>query len=239
MKKIIKGFRSAIGFLTVVPVASNSIDETARHMYLFPIVGALIALIAASIGCLAALIFPDSIAAAIALLALLLLTGLHHLDGLLDFGDAFMFRGSAEKRIEVMHDKNTGAGGFGIGFFVLLLAYAALTEAQSMFSALVVAETSAKFSMVIGAYLGRPSHEGVGSAFIRIMGRNHRLFLLSLIIYCAIILPFEKNIAALLTTYVFTLAIIYASNKLLGGVSGDVFGAMNELTRMLVLLVLV
>lgn len=236
---IVKGFKNAFSFLTAIPVTGATIEETARHMYLFPIVGALIALIAASAGYLAAFIFPNGIAAAIALLALLLLTGLHHLDGLLDFGDALMFRGRAEERVQVMHDKSTGAGGFGIGFFVLLLAYAALAEAESMFSALVLAEASAKFSMVIGAYLGRPSHEGIGSAFIKIMGRNHRLFLLSLIIYCAIIFPFEKNIAALLATYVFALAIIYASNKLLGGVSGDVFGAMNELTRTLVLLVLI
>ena len=240
MKKIIKGFKSAIGFLTVVPVASNSINETARHMYLFPIVGALIALIAAFVGYLAALIFPNSIAVAIALLALLLLTGLHHLDGLLDFGDALMFRGSAENRIEVMHDKNTGAGGFGIGFFVLLLAYAALAEAESIFSALVVAEASAKFSMIIGAYLGRASHEGAGSAFVKAMGKNHRAFLLSFLIYCSILLPFAAGATvALITTYATSVAVLYVSNKLLGGVSGDVFGAMNELTRTLVLLVLV
>ncbi|MDI6654811.1 MAG: adenosylcobinamide-GDP ribazoletransferase [Candidatus Hydrothermarchaeota archaeon] len=236
---IIKGFKNVAGFLTAIPVAAGSIEETAKYMYLFPIAGALIALIAASAGYLTALVFPNSIAVAIALLVLLLLTGLHHLDGLLDFGDALMFRGSAEKRVQIMHDKNTGAGGFSIGFFALLLTYLALAEVESLFSALVVAEASAKFSMIIGAYLGRPSHEGTGSAFIKIAGRNHKLFLLSLIIYCAIILPFENNIVVLFITYIFSLAMIYASNKLLGGVSGDVFGAMNELTRMLVLLVLV
>lgn len=237
---MIKGFKSAAGFLTVIPVATESkSEEVAKHMYIFPIVGALIALLAALAGYLAALVFPESIAAAITLFALLFLTGLHHFDGLLDFGDALMFRGSAGKRIEIMHDKSTGAGGFALGFLTILLTYLALAEAKSIFAALVTAESSAKFSMVIGAYVGKPSHEGTGSAFVSVMGRNHKLFSLSLIIYCLLILPFENNIAALFATYLFSLAIIYASNKLLGGVSGDVFGAMNELTRMLVLLVLV
>ncbi|MFH1774567.1 MAG: adenosylcobinamide-GDP ribazoletransferase [Methanobacteriota archaeon] len=237
---IIKGFKNVAGFLTAIPVAAGSIEETAKYMYLFPIAGALIALIAASVGYLTALIFPNSIAVAIALLVLLLLTGLHHLDGLLDFGDALMFRGSAEKRVQIMHDKNTGAGGFALGFFVLLLAYLALAEAESMFLALVIAEASAKFSMVIGAYLGRASHEGAGSAFVKAMGKNHRAFLLSFLIYCSILLPFAASATvALITTYAASVAVLYASNKLLGGVSGDVFGAMNELTRMLVLLVLI
>lgn len=237
---IIKGFKSVAGFLTVIPVAIESKpEEVARCMYLFPIVGALIALLAASVGYLAASVFPKSIAAAIALLALLFLTGLHHFDGLLDFGDALMFRGSAEERVQIMHDKNTGVGGVALGVFVLLLSYLALTESRNLFSALILAEASAKFSMVVGAYLGKPSHEGTGSAFIKIVGRNHKLFLLSFIVYCVIILPFENNIAALFVTYAFSLAIVQASNKLLGGASGDVFGAMNELTRMLVLLVLI
>ena len=45
-------------------------------------------------------------------LALLLwMTGLHHTDGLLDFGDGVMVHGTAEHKIEVMHDQLTGAGG--------------------------------------------------------------------------------------------------------------------------------
>lgn len=237
---IIKGLKSAAGFLTVIPVATESKpEEVAKHMYIFPIIGALIALVAASVGYLAMLVFPKSVVAAIVLLVLLFLTGLHHFDGLLDFGDALMFRGSAEKRVQIMHDKNTGAGGFALGFLTILLTYLALAEAKNIFAVLLVAEASAKFSMILGAYLGRPSHEGTGSAFVSVMGRNHKLFLLSLIIYCAILLPFENNIVVLFVTYLFSLAIIYASNKLLGGVSGDVFGAMNELTRMLVLLVLI
>lgn len=236
---IVKGFKSVAGFLTVIPVAAESKpEEVARHMYFFPILGVLIALLAASAGYLAVRAFPESIGTAIALLVLLFLTGLHHFDGLLDFGDALMFRGNAEKRVQIMHDKNTGAGGFGVGFFVLLLTYLALAEAESMLSALIVAEASAKFSMVVGAYLGKASHEGTGSAFIKITGRNHGLFLLSFIIYCLILLPFESSIAALFAVYALSLAIISVSNKLLGGVSGDVFGAMNELTRMFVLLVL-
>jgi adenosylcobinamide-GDP ribazoletransferase len=240
---IFKGIKNVLGFLTLIPVGMDydTVEEVARYMWLFPVVGAIIAFVAASIGYFAMYILPASIVSAIVLFILLFLTGFHHLDGLLDFGDAVMFRGDAEKRQAIMHDKNTGVGGFGLGFFVLLVTYLSLNELTDLIAALIVAETSAKFSMVFGAYIGNASHKGMGSAFVRALGKNHRLFFLSLLIYLllAYAIVLEKSFAIIPLTIIFSAFMVYLANKLFGGVSGDIFGAMNELTRMFVLLALV
>lgn len=238
---IIGDLKSCIAFLTVLPVESESLESAARGAWFFPIAGVLIAAIAGLIWNASQVIFPAAISAAIALFALLLLTGFHHLDGLLDFGDAAMFRGSAERRREIMKDVNTGAGGFALGFFVLLLTYLSLTQFGNLLPALVIAEASAKFSMNIIAYVAKPSHEGMGSTFIGVLGRNHNLFFASLLLYALIVFPFlyEKGVLILALVYVLSLLIVSASNRLLGGAGGDVFGAANELTRCAVLLTLV
>ena len=49
------------------------------------------------------------------------MTGLHHTDGLLDFGDGVMAHGTPEHKIDVMHDQLTGAGGLSLGILTMLI----------------------------------------------------------------------------------------------------------------------
>jgi adenosylcobinamide-GDP ribazoletransferase len=238
---MMKGIKNVLGFLTIIPVGGDAkLEEVTRYAWLFPVVGASIGLISASVEYLASIHFSAFISSAFALLALLILTGFHHLDGLLDLGDALMHTGSPESRREVMHDVNIGVGGFALGFFVLLITYLAIVEAYSPFTSLIVAETSAKFSMVMGSYVGRPSHEGMGSAFTKAV--DLKLTLLSILIYLLLVLPLLEitlAVAVISVTIISSLAIVGLSNRLLQGVCGDVFGAMNEIVRMITLLVMV
>lgn len=237
---IASDLKSCIAFLTIIPAKSESIESAARGAWAFPLVGALIAILAGLIGHASRALFPTEISAALALFALLALSGFHHLDGLLDFGDAAMFRGSRERRREILKDVNTGAGGFALGFFVLLLTYISLAQFENILFALVVAESSAKFSMNVVAYVAKPSHEGMGSAFIKILRGSHKAFFASLLLYALIVFPiiYEKGAVILALVYAISMLINYASSKLIGGISGDVFGAANELTRCAVLLAL-
>ncbi len=236
---MIKMLRNAFGFLTIIPVGMDfETEDVAKSAWLFPVVGGATAAISAGLFDVFNNYFSDSISAAFALFALLALTGFHHLDGLLDFGDGLMRVGSAEDRRSAMGDVNTGVGGFAFGFFVLLLTYAALTETTLMLTGLIIAEASAKFSMVLGAFIGKASHEGMGSAFTKTV--NTRIFLLTLVVYLAFlaILPIGTGMMVIAAVVATSLFIIAVSSKLFGGVSGDIFGAMNEIIRMLVLLVL-
>jgi adenosylcobinamide-GDP ribazoletransferase len=236
---MIKGLKSVLGFLTIIPVGMDfDTEDVAKNVWLFPIVGGFIALIAAVLYDLLNYVLSDTIAAGFALFALLVLTGFHHLDGLLDFGDGAMRIGNAESRRSAMRDVNTGVGGFALGFFVLIITYAALVETTLVYASLIVAEASAKFSMVLAAFVGRASHYGTGSVFTKIVDK--KLFLIALFVYLLFffILPLEKGLMVFIATVVTSLLITVISSKLFGGVPGDVLGAINEITRMAVLVVL-
>ncbi len=236
---MIKGPKSVIGFLTIIPVGMNfDTEDVAKSAWLFPLIGGLIALIAATFHGICGYYFSDQISSALALFVLLALTGLHHLDGLLDFGDGLMRMGDAKSRLSAMGDVNTGVGGFAIGFFVLLITYVALTETTMIFTGLIVAEASAKFSMVLSAFIGKPAHKGMGSVFTRIV--TTRIFLLTFFVYLLFlfVLPMDKVTIVLLTAAASSLFLTAISSRLFKGVTGDVFGAINEITRMLILLVL-
>ncbi|MDD1659375.1 MAG: adenosylcobinamide-GDP ribazoletransferase, partial [Methanomicrobiales archaeon] len=89
----------------------------ASHNWLYPLAGYLVGGIAAIV---ALLIAPRPLAAAAALAIALLVTGFHHLDGL-------MAHGSREKRVAALTDRSIGAGGVGTGLSVTLVSFAALS----------------------------------------------------------------------------------------------------------------
>jgi adenosylcobinamide-GDP ribazoletransferase len=101
-----KELKNLFAFLTVLPLRMDMdcLTDSAKFMFIFPLIGALIGLIAGVFGWAIGLVLPSLVAGALALGLLLLLTGLHHTDGLLDFGDAVMYHGTAERKIEIMHD---------------------------------------------------------------------------------------------------------------------------------------
>ena len=71
---------------------------------------------------------PAIVVGALVLALLLWMTGLHHTDGLLDFGDGVMAHGTPEHKIEVMHDQLTGAGGLSLGIMTMLITALAMGQ---------------------------------------------------------------------------------------------------------------
>lgn len=245
---LLRGFKGLLGFHTVLPVGMDQdLEEVAKYGWLLPLLGFLLALLAGVFGEITSRLLPGGVAAALALFALLYLSGFHDLDGLLDFGDALMYRGTVERRREIMHDVNTGVGGFALGFFVLLITYLGLAavstrspHALALLPALLVAEASAKYAILPMAYAGKASHEGMGSAYVKALGGRKGALLLGTALYLAILVIVTPGRAALL--FLATLATSLATTRLaantVGGVSGDIFGAVNEVARMVAVLVL-
>ena len=111
--------RALLAFFTVLPVATpgSSLEDAARRVYLLPLVGLLAGLPGAGLLLLASLV-PPEVAATLALAATLLVTGLHHTDGVMDVGDALIVQGSPARRREVLKDARAGAGAVGALFVV-------------------------------------------------------------------------------------------------------------------------
>lgn len=245
--QFLRSLRGTVAFLTIMPVGRRCIQlqDIALGMYLFPLVGAGIGLLIGSIAQILIVMLPSTLIAAVLTVGLLyLVTGLHHFDGLLDFGDGLMLKASPEERIAAMRDKTTGAGGLGLGVINTLLLVSCLwaIPADRVVSSLVVVEVSAKLAMVAGAVSGRPAPDGVGAAFIQsLKGRRVTTMLVALITSLAIAIvalgirgPLGVSSALLVGG-----ALVGLSNRSFQCVTGDVLGALNELARSISLLVLV
>jgi len=202
-------------------------------------------------GWLTSLFLPSLVVGGLILGVLLLLTGLHHTDGLLDFGDGVMAHGSSERKIEVMHDQLTGAGGLSLGIMTFLVTAFSIAELDLpitvwgipvIISGLVVAEVSAKLSMVVGAWAGRAVHEGMNSSFLAAMhgGKGDARLIAALAISLGVAVPllWLAGAIAVLAAVITGLVMGGISHRHFNGVTGDVLGATNELSRMVSLITL-
>ena len=257
---MLKQLRNLLSFLTVLPFRMDEdlLVDCARFMFLFPLIGALIGLLAGLFGWVAFYFFvPSLVVGALVLGVLLLLTGLHHTDGLLDFGDGVMAHGSPERKIEVMHDQFTGAGGLTLGimtFLVTAFSIAELVRPNTVWgipvivSGLVVVEVSAKLSMVVGAWAGKAVHQGMASSFLEAMhgGKGSARLVAALAIAFGIAGPLMwftglglSGFGVVLSAVLAGLVMVAIAHRNFKGVTGDVLGATNEIARMVSVVVLV
>lgn len=237
---MIKEIKNLIAFLTIIPVDMDQdcLTDAANYMYLFPLIGAFIGLLAGISAWLLLNILDALIVGILTLGFIFLITGLHHVDGLLDFGDGIMYHGPPEKKIEIMHDQRTGAGGFALSLVIFLTTALCMAQLNQnlVIQSLVVCETSAKLAMVIMAWLRRSAHEGMNTYFVNAMHDRHGNIRLiaALFIAFGMALPLMgfTGFSAIIAGLVTALAVVGISNKHFKGVTGDVFGAGNEFTRL-------
>ena len=225
-----KILKSLLQFTTILPLGKpQDLEPFARHSYLYPVAGYVI-------GALVALpvffIVDHTIAAAVAIALIMLISGAHHFDGLLDFGDGLMAHGDREKRIRALTDRYIGAGGVAAGIVITLLLFAGLQASTSLVFAIIIGEVCAKFSMTVLTAYGTPFREGIHS-YLHQFSKPH--FPLIAAFLCAPILfipvaPF-KLIGAILVAVLCPTILLFVSKRLFGGVNGDVVGAANEITR--------
>ncbi len=224
----------------------NILVDCAKNMWAFPLIGAFLGLLVGLFGWMAVHFLPSLVVGALVLALLLWITGLHHTDGLLDFGDAIMVHGTSEKKIEVMHDQLTGAGAIGLALMTYITTAFAFVSLSGkiliagswvplIFPALIIIEMCAKLSMVVVARAGRSVHKGMNTSFLENMhgsGGNWRLAL-ALVTSLAITLPLLglNGVIVILAAIITGLVMVGIAHKHFNGVTGDVFGSTNELTR--------
>jgi adenosylcobinamide-GDP ribazoletransferase len=230
-----KALLSLLQFTTILPLGkSQDLEYFARNSYLYPFAGYLVgSLVAVPVFFIA----DPTIAAAVAIMLLLLLTGAHHFDGLLDFGDGLMAHGDRERRVRALTDRNVGAGAIALGISVTLLAFAGLQASPSIIVAILAGEVCAKFSMSFLTTYGMPFREGMHS-YMHQYSKPYFPVISLIICLPLLLLPVApvKIFGAFLSMLICPLFLLLVSNRIFGGVNGDVVGASNEITRALVIL---
>jgi len=191
------------------------------------------------------------LASAMTLAFLLVLIGLQHTDGLVDVGNALGIRkASLKEKVEIAHVWTvTRTGAFLallVSFFTLLFIFMVKTDV--IIQSLIVAETSAKLAMVTTAWQGTSPPPRFyedkwekGRNFIDSIKKNHGLYAISLIIslVVSIALLGLSGVLAVAAGILVGGFMIIVGKQVFGGVNGDIFGATNEIARMIALLVLV
>ncbi len=236
-------FPLALTFLTVLPwprLGQVGPGDLARSMFWFPWVGWIL-----GVGFWGALlafrsVFPPAAAAALLLTLTVLATRGLHLDGLADTVDGLGGGTTPEKRLAIMKDSRLGAFGAVSLFLALLLKFAFFLAwvGKTPGFGLILYPVISRWGMVFLAYLSpyaRPEG-GLGQAMTS--GVTGRALLGATLSALALALLTAKISGLLLLAaagaVVWLLGIYF--RKRLGGVTGDVLGAANEVLEILVLM---
>ena len=235
----------ALSFLTVFPTPGKGEltqrDISSSRAY-YPLIGLLLGLVLAGLEWAGSRALPPVMTAAVLIAFLIGVTRGLHLDGFMDVCDGLFGGYTRERRLEIMRDSNVGAFAVAGAGALLLLKYGALVSvlsfpAQHKLAALVLFPVVSRWSMVVllgafpyarGSGLGSPFHQGGGglaTTVAAVVG-----------VAAAIVIGGVAGISILGGVSVFAFLIGKVVVRLLGGLTGDVYGATNELTEVLVLI---
>jgi adenosylcobinamide-GDP ribazoletransferase len=239
---MLKEIGSIFSFLTIIPTSNANLETVAKYMYLFPIVGIAIGLVVGSIGFGISFFLDPLIVSLLVVASLALITGIHHTDGLGDFADGLMVKGTKEKKLAAMKDLATGSAGIVaiVLYLVGLIVAFSLSGGYQLFLAILLSEIIAKYSMVLMASLGKSASVGSNSPFVELMKNRKKLAVTTVITLIPLIaLGGTTGLIIFAVGTTFTLFLLALSTRSFGGITGDVLGATNELSRLASVLVFV
>jgi adenosylcobinamide-GDP ribazoletransferase len=232
----------ALTFLTVFPwfrFSEVTPGDLARSLFWFPWVGAILGLVYWGAGAGLLNLFPAPAAAALLLVITVLLTRSLHLDGLADTVDGLGGGHTVEARLAIMKDSRLGAFGAVSLVLVLLLKFSFLLALfdQGGERALVLFPLISRWGQVLLAALAPYARPGGGLGQALTEGATPRLVVAATI--SALLLSLlAGGLTGLLSLVLGGLAVWGLSRyfkRRLGGITGDVYGAVNEILETLVL----
>jgi adenosylcobinamide-GDP ribazoletransferase len=246
----LRAARLALSFLTIIPVRFRDEEITPADLsasrFAYPAVGAGMGLgfAALSLG-LDRLGASPALAAFVLVAAGVVITGALHLDGLADTADGLFLPGGSERRLAVMRDPHVGSFGVVALVLVILGKWVALSSlggqsrALGILGALFVSRTSILVAAGSASYARR---EGTGRLLVEATTPRDALgaaFLMFLMVYLL-----GPSIGALpglvgcLAVLALTLGLLLMARRRLGGITGDILGALVEMGESAFLIVL-
>ncbi len=254
---VIKGLKSLMALFTIIPIRGGQFsEEVFKYLPLTVLVGAFYGVLAGLLLVGLEFVLPPFASAAIMLLIVYLLNGFFHVDGLVDFGDGIAAFGDKQKKLSAMKDTRVGAGGL---IFALLITIATLFLYSTIPYALLFLfafsiEILCKNSLLTCATFGKPHESGIGKQFVEGMGKKKLLasslisliFLIIVIFFSAYFLDLsiacEIKLFLLISpaiSIIIGASVALLANRSFGCVTGDVLGASHEISRLVILALVV
>lgn len=236
---MINGLILSLQFLTRLPI-KVSVDFNEKNIrnsiFFYPYIGALIGAIAGLIY-LPISKYSNNIASLFALFLLIFLTGGLHIDGLSDTFDGFLSNRDKEKTMEIMKDSRIGAFGV-LSIVILLLSKFIIIASFESNLPLVLCLSLANSRLVVSriiTYKKVAREGGLGDLFHK--SKPGKLIIISGLIYIALILLLNiYYLIPLLLTFIMGEFFSKWSYKKIGGMTGDIYGAIIEIGDTLSLL---
>lgn len=228
---------TALSLLTRLPLPSQSNSRTAEAAWAYPLAGLVVAGLAALVGLAAlGLDLPAALAALLALAALVMLTGAMHEDGLADVADGFWGGWDRAARLEIMRDSRIGT----YGVVALCLGLAARWSALWMLydagaapatAALLSCAALSRASMpVLMATLPHARNDGLSHHVGRVLPWTAVLGA-ALALVCALALIGSAALPVMLCAAAVLLGLAALAHHKIGGQTGDILGAGQQLTE--------
>ena len=242
---------AAIRFLTILPIPGRAhlfdTDEEEDRGFIvgsayFPLVGLLLAALLWLVLLLTGSLLPPLALAALLVVVQTVLTGGLHLDGLMDSCDGLFGGSTPERKLEIMHDSRVGSFGVLGAGCVLLFRFAAFASMRVhlLALALFLVLPAARWAMILAVGLFPGARlSGLGSAFRRTVTGPR---LLVAVVTALVIVLIVGHLAGLLVWLVATLVAVALGTLItrqLGGLTGDTYGAIEETTEIVLLLLII
>jgi adenosylcobinamide-GDP ribazoletransferase len=238
--------RSILGlftFSTIIPLnVYTTIDEMAKMTWFWPLINAFVGFIGVIIAFFLnnILHFPIFLTAVLVYGFFILINGCHHLDGLLDFSDAVMFQGSAEKKISIMRDSLIGTGAISSLFLTALVTISCYFTfiGNHLIWILLISEMCAKLGLLTVCVTSTPYKDGTGRAFIKYMSLPKYVLSVVICLIIATIINPSLGVFGVLGGILGGGITSFVCKRHIKVATGDVLGASNELGRMFSLLIM-
>ncbi len=245
MRAIPVDLLNAFGLLTRLPMPATHSAEPgalARSVWAYPVVGAVVGAIAALVwfaGQIAGL--GGGLSAGLALATQVLVTGALHEDGLADFADGLGGGRDRERALAIMRDSRIGTYGVLALILVLGLRWGGIAELPlfQVLAGLICAGLLGRLAIVALLVLLKPARaDGLG---VMVASPPLAAVLTAFLFSAAIVFLHFPVLVAGLTFAVATGAVAIVAvlaKRRIGGYTGDVLGAGEQLTEMAVLVTL-
>lgn len=233
---------AAFQFLTIIPLRFGNPATPAQirqSLAFFPLVGAVIGLALALLDKGLVEIFPTNVSSAILVAALTIVTGAIHIDGLMDTADGLLGGKTPERRLEIMKDPRVGVFGVVAAILVIMLKWSVLMSlgAPVRASAIILFPIAGRYAMALVVNRFRYARpEGTGHIFAE--GRTDAPMVVAVVtsLAAATFLFGWQGIVLLLACGVFAVMSALHIRSRIGGLTGDSYGAINEITEVAMLL---
>ena len=233
-----EGFVAAVQFLTRVPVRTPRPPDLSAAVAWFPVVGALVG---AAVGLVAAAlgeVVPMTVAATVAVLVGVLLTGAFHEDGLADTADALWGGWTRERRLEILKDPRHGTYGVAAlaGSIVLRVLAVGALGGSAAIAGLVSAHTLGRGAAVVTmgwAPLARP--DGLGADYTSAVSRARAGAGGAVAVAIAAVATGWWVGPLAVAAVVPAVIVVALAIRALGGITGDVLGAIEQCVECAVL----